>query len=278
MAKRACSSTEPLSEPNEVARDALRMLPAMWILFSLQMSITSKLHENNNNEAADVETKELILFGNPENCTEIGKGESSVRLNALGTENSMLYAVHETKESGSSSNRDIDIEDCFLRTPHVSLVTLANDCIPLLENTSGRGSSNDYLKYNGLLDLNVDLCKNSSLNRTMVKEENTVAMSFPSSSQNQVPEGLRAGLNSESGFMIHSTDSVKQEKCLKLKSEQDIISKMGDIDNDSFNPVDSRTSQTCRIDLLEEIIEDAKYNKKILFQAMQSIMNLMREV
>ena len=46
-----------------------------------------------------------------------------------------------------------------------------------------------------------------------------------------------------------------------------------DIEDDTFNTVVSRSSQTCRINLLEEIIEDAKNNK-----AIQSIMNLMREV
>ncbi|KAK8291541.1 hypothetical protein V6Z12_D06G066000 [Gossypium hirsutum] len=53
---------------------------------------------------------------------------------------------------------------------------------------------------------------------------------------------------------------------------------MSDVEDETFNTVVSRSSQTCRIDLLEEIIEDAKDNKKILFQTMQSIMNLMKEV
>ncbi|PPE02820.1 hypothetical protein GOBAR_DD00133 [Gossypium barbadense] len=51
------------------------------------------------------------------------------------------------------------------------------------------------------------------------------------------------------------------------------IGEMSDVEDETFNTVVSRSSQTCRIDLLEEIIEDAKDNK-----TMQSIMNLMKEV
>ncbi|XWS46792.1 hypothetical protein CRYUN_Cryun14cG0098600 [Craigia yunnanensis] len=184
-----------------------------------------KFHENNNNEAADIETEELILLGNPENRTEIGKYKPSVSLNALGIENSLLYSDLEIKE--------------------------------------------------------LDLCRNSSLNGTMVGEENAVGLLFPSSSQEQMPEPRRP-------------------KSWSLFSKQDSITDMGDIGDDIFNPDVSRSSQTCRIDLLEEIIEDAKNNNvlfalelfvkfwrlfeyenesyKTLCQAPQSIKNLMREV
>ncbi|CAL0320580.1 unnamed protein product [Lupinus luteus] len=40
----------------------------------------------------------------------------------------------------------------------------------------------------------------------------------------------------------------------------------------------SESSQVCRIDLLEEIIDEAKTNKKTLFSSMESLINLMREV
>ncbi|CAN8237837.1 unnamed protein product [Cochlearia groenlandica] len=46
----------------------------------------------------------------------------------------------------------------------------------------------------------------------------------------------------------------------------------------AFSSVVSRTTQGCNIDHLEQIIEDAKSNKRTLFTVMESIMNLMREV
>ncbi|XP_022727731.1 golgin candidate 5-like [Durio zibethinus] len=282
LGKRACSSTGSLLEPNEVVRDACLTGAASNVdsFEAPNIATTSKFHENNSNEAADIETEELILLGNPENISEIGKDKSSVSLNALGIENSLLYADPEIKESGSlSKDQAIDIKDGFVRTPHVSPITSADDSTSLLVNTGSSGSSNDYLKFDGPVGVNVDFCRNISLNGTMVGEENAVTLLFPSTSQEQMPEGLRAGPCSESGSIIHSTDSEKQERgSLELKSQQDSSSEMGDNEDDTFNSVVSRSSQTCRIDLLEEIIEDAKNNKKTLFQAMQSIMNLMREV
>ncbi|XWS76439.1 hypothetical protein CRYUN_Cryun01aG0176300 [Craigia yunnanensis] len=276
--KRAWSSTEPLLETNEVVRDTCLTGAASNVdsLEAPNAAATSKFHENNNNEAVDSETEELILLGN----AEIRKDKSSFGLNALGIDNSLLYANLEIKESGlSSKDRTIDIEDGFVRTPQVSPVTSVDDSTSLLENTGSSGSSNDEINFDGPVDLNADLCRNSSLNGTMIGEENVVGLLVPSSSQEQMPEGLTAGLPSESGSVIHSTDSEKQERgSVELKSQQDSISEMGDIEDDTFNPVVSRSGQTCRIDLLEEIIEDAKNNKKTLFQAMHSIMNLMREV
>ncbi|XP_048135620.1 uncharacterized protein LOC115756939 isoform X2 [Rhodamnia argentea] len=40
----------------------------------------------------------------------------------------------------------------------------------------------------------------------------------------------------------------------------------------------TRSGQICSVELLEEIIEDAKNNKKTLFSAMESVMNMMKEV
>ncbi|XP_013735423.2 myosin heavy chain, non-muscle isoform X3 [Brassica napus] len=46
----------------------------------------------------------------------------------------------------------------------------------------------------------------------------------------------------------------------------------------AFRSSVSRSTQGCKIDHLEQIIEDAKSNKRTLFIVMESIMNLMREV
>ncbi|KAB2070855.1 hypothetical protein ES319_A08G183400v1 [Gossypium barbadense] len=148
------------------------------------------------------------------------------------------------------------------RTPQVAPFTSADDTAPLLEN----GSSDDKLNFDGPMDFNKDLCRSSSFNGTMVGEENAVSMLVPSYSQEQLPEIF-----------------------VGLKSQKGCIGEMSDVEDETFNTVVSRSSQTCRIDLLEEIIEDAKDNKdelltyeilvqKILCQTMQSIMNLMKEV
>ncbi|TYG83192.1 hypothetical protein ES288_D01G149500v1 [Gossypium darwinii] len=107
---------------------------------------------------------------------------------------------------------------------YVAPFTSADDTAPLLEN----GSSDDKLNFDGPMDFNEDLCRSSSFNGTMVGEENAVSMLVP------------------------------------LKSQQGCIGEMSDVEDETFNTVVSRSSQTCRIDLLEEIIEDAKDNK-VLF-------------
>ncbi|TYH59587.1 hypothetical protein ES332_D08G232400v1 [Gossypium tomentosum] len=233
--KGTSSSTEPLLETGEVVGNTCLTDSSSNVdsLEAQNAATTSKFHDNNNNEAADIETEELILLGN----TEIQKSNSSFSWNASEVDNSLLYANLETKELGSSSqDRTTDIEDGFPRTPQVSPFTSADDTVPLLENDS----SNDKLNFDGPVDLNEDLCRSSSFNGTMVE---------------QLPESF-----------------------VGLKSQQGCIGEMSDVEDETFNPVVSRSSQTCRIDLLEEIIEDAKDNKKILFQTMQSIMNLMKEV
>ncbi|XVF32619.1 hypothetical protein REPUB_Repub17cG0098000 [Reevesia pubescens] len=277
LGKGACSSTEPLLETNEVVKDT-RLTGAASNMDSLEApnaATTSKFLENNNNEAADTETEELILLGN----AEIGKDKSNFSFNALEIKNCLLCENLEIKESGSSSkNQAIDIVDGFVRTPQVSPVTTsADDFTLLLENTGGGGSSNDALNFDGPVDSNADLYRYSSLNGIMAGEENAVTL-MVSSSEELIPESPRAGLHSESDSVTHSTDSEKQGGSVELKPQQDPISEMGDIEDDTFNPVVSRSRQTCRVDLLEEIIEDAKNNKKTLFQAMQSVMNLMKEV
>ncbi|XP_024017349.1 uncharacterized protein LOC112090398 isoform X2 [Morus notabilis] len=57
------------------------------------------------------------------------------------------------------------------------------------------------------------------------------------------------------------------------------VSEMGTIEDDfTRNSVVTQSGQICRIDILDEIIEDAKNNKKILFSAMESVINMMKEV
>ncbi|PON65777.1 Ubiquitin system component Cue [Parasponia andersonii] len=56
------------------------------------------------------------------------------------------------------------------------------------------------------------------------------------------------------------------------------VSEMGSIEDDiSRNSIVSQSNEICRTDILDEIIEDAKNNKKTLFSVMESVMNMMKE-
>ncbi|XP_039043721.1 uncharacterized protein LOC120182980 isoform X1 [Hibiscus syriacus] len=276
--KRACSSTEPLLETSQVVRETC-LTDAASNLDSLEASnapSSSKFHGNNNNEAADIETEELILFGN----AEIQKDKSSLSLNTLEVDNSVLYANLEIRELDSlSQHQTTDIKDAISSTPQVSQFTSANDSTLLFGNAGSSGSSNDKLNFDGPVNLKGDMCRNSSLNGTMAGEENSAGLVAPSYSSEQMPGDLGTDQHFESGSVIHSIHSEKQGKgSVDLKSQQDCFGEMSDIEDDTFNPADSRSSLTCQVGILEDIIEDAKSNKKILFQTMESIMNLMKEV
>ncbi|KAL3725556.1 hypothetical protein ACJRO7_030565 [Eucalyptus globulus] len=57
------------------------------------------------------------------------------------------------------------------------------------------------------------------------------------------------------------------------------LNSTGTVDVDDDPPLDmTRSGQICSVELLEEIIEDAKNNKKTLFSAMESVMDMMKEV
>ncbi|TYJ23103.1 hypothetical protein E1A91_A08G168500v1 [Gossypium mustelinum] len=193
-----------------------------------------------------------------ENCHDHHLDESSTMLGVKNfyerTDQNFFtfpFLLRKKDKCSQMSYQTTDIEDGFSKTPQVAPFTSADDTAPLLEN----GSSDDKLNFDGPMDFNKDLCRSSSFNGTMVGEENAVSMLVPSYSQEQFPEIF-----------------------VGLKSQQGCIGEMSDVEDETFNTVVSRSSQTCRINLLEEIIEDAKDNKKILFQTMQSIMNLMKEV
>ncbi|KAI3979864.1 hypothetical protein MKX01_042518 [Papaver californicum] len=49
------------------------------------------------------------------------------------------------------------------------------------------------------------------------------------------------------------------------------------LENSSSTTIVSKSGQACSIDLLENAIEDAKNNKKTLFAAMETVMNMMKE-
>ncbi|KAG5051839.1 hypothetical protein JHK87_004037 [Glycine soja] len=78
------------------------------------------------------------------------------------------------------------------------------------------------------------------------------------------------------GDALNYKDSLQSELVAGSSSTGDNTS---DVEDDiGAKNAGSQYSQVCRIDLLEEIIDEAKTNKKMLFSSMESLINLMREV
>lgn len=100
-------------------------------------------------------------------------------------------------------------------------------------------------------------------------------------SQEHAPDSLECGhqAESDSGTSIVACEGPDACVSPRPKAKQENSLNEGHVDNEStIDAVVSRSGQVCRIDLLEEVIEDAKNHKKTLFSAMESVMNLMREV
>ncbi|KAH1261525.1 hypothetical protein GmHk_02G004370 [Glycine max] len=78
------------------------------------------------------------------------------------------------------------------------------------------------------------------------------------------------------GDALNYKDSLQSELVAGSSSTGDNTS---DVEDDiGAKNAGSQYSHVCRIDLLEEIIDEAKTNKKMLFSSMESLINLMREV
>ncbi|KAK9281754.1 hypothetical protein L1049_004659 [Liquidambar formosana] len=122
----------------------------------------------------------------------------------------------------------------------------------------------------------------SSLDSNPLEVGNSAAQLVPPSVQEHIPDA------SDFGFQSKIDSSASSPKCEKpetsgssdLDFKQDSsVSDVVDFDDEStLNTLVTRSGQICRIDLLEDIIEDAKNNKKTLFSAMESVINMMREV
>ncbi|RDX84016.1 hypothetical protein CR513_34994, partial [Mucuna pruriens] len=78
------------------------------------------------------------------------------------------------------------------------------------------------------------------------------------------------------GNTLNSEDSLQSELDAGSSSAG---GKTSDVEDDiGGKSAVSQSSQVCKTDMLEEIIDEAKTNKKTLFSSMESLINLMREV
>ncbi|KAE9460516.1 hypothetical protein C3L33_07512, partial [Rhododendron williamsianum] len=110
--------------------------------------------------------------------------------------------------------------------------------------------------------------------------ENAVVQLAPSPVQECIPDAPKGSLQLAVADPLYSDSEKPESSGAYDGSNKDVPS--GDMvdseDESALNTVVTRSGQICRIDLLEDIIEDARNNKKTLFLAMESVISLMREV
>ncbi|GAY40729.1 hypothetical protein CUMW_054240 [Citrus unshiu] len=224
----------------------------------------------------------------------------------LKVENSVAQLVPSSVQERASDvcqYRDVKVESehtpIVMPTPSIHANAVANGSLTAWTDFDGPGATDIGVSNCGISQ-EVGSCLDCPL-----EVENSVAQLVPSSVQehtSNVPESgfqLEVGSSlpssvqqhtsdvSESGFHLEvgsssTTDSGKPDangsSDLMSKQENSVNGKCNIEDDSTITTIVTRSGQICRIDLLEEMIEDAKNNKKNLFKAMESVMNMMREV
>lgn len=231
-----------------------------------------------NNENVDTDGEELILFGKiPEKGAEFGTNENvHVRFDSLnadkdtGNANKFPTSLdQETQQLDSQSeNQGISRNN---GTGHsllqVSVVSSDNTVLTHGTCNANGALNNDSQDSDGSVGLD-----------TVNAATQIVSSAALENTADSLKDCLyvQAGSGQLSSSVSETTDGDASADC---QSKLDSVNEMNNGDNEPhLDVVDTRSSQVCRIDFLEEIIEDAKTNKKTLFQAMQSVMDLMREV
>ncbi|GMH27809.1 hypothetical protein Nepgr_029652 [Nepenthes gracilis] len=135
-------------------------------------------------------------------------------------------------------------------------------------------------------DLNFDdISYASSLTSSIVKDSSADACLGNDKASLCIKEHILAALGSnivpeaQQGVPVSDSDYPESKVCGDSELMKGIcVHDMVDADLSTGNAIITRSDQICRIDLLEEIIEDAKNHKETLITAMDSVIGLMREV
>ncbi|GKU86637.1 hypothetical protein SLEP1_g1137 [Rubroshorea leprosula] len=270
-----------------------RMISAMIAdSVELQASAVSNFpgKDSGNNESADTDGEELILLGkSPGKNAEVGTSKIiQVRFDAKD--------VDEDSENSNQSQVSVNLESQGLgsldktqainntystgQSPLYLSVSSSDESVLILGSGGANCCSNDDPQgLDRSVNLDAVICRKSPLASSILGIE-TVVTQMVSSAQECSLDSPKSDVRVEIGSTNsrnQGDDSVEED----LLSQQDPVNEMGDSGNEpDLDVVDTqfRSSQMCRIDILEEIIEDAKNNKKTLFQVMQSVIDLMRKV
>lgn len=194
-------------------------------------------------------------------CSYIGSGESAsldkdqainvkvgpeLKLSAVSTllidENGVVKGESGSLDKGQDINVEVGPE---LNTPVMST--------PLIyENRVVNGKSDDDASVFGISQL-----EKSCLECSLVAIEKTDAPLAPPSVQEETSDDSESVLQLEIVSNTSSTDCKNPD----ASGSSDFLEKGATEDDLTSNTVDSRSGQLCRIDFLEEIIENARNNK-----------------
>ncbi|XP_019452666.1 PREDICTED: uncharacterized protein LOC109354533 isoform X2 [Lupinus angustifolius] len=216
------------------------------------------------------ETKELNMFSDAENST----GEIS---NNIAQETNNPFR-QEGRENFDQGRVQVDVDGknlissgiCQEMEPVLNFHTVNDNC-----NGIGNQLNEEWLDILGpsANDSDATICDKNHLlekSETLIEAESSDAQAEQGHKPN-ASNSLQSVFDSRPpipvGEKLGDGSFFKQDFC---------TSETSDVEDE--NNALSQSSQVCRIDQLEEIIDEAKTNKKTLFSSMESLINLMREV
>ncbi|XP_056168425.1 uncharacterized protein LOC115679231 isoform X2 [Syzygium oleosum] len=163
--------------------------------------------------------------------------------------------------------------------------TSSSDLVPLTSNfESGRLSSSLHIGSRGssYSDVGVGVGvgeKSSNLETFLSEVENAdveLALLSPKEHSSEAPSWV-SEVDTDAYVNNYADGNVELESSTVAQKLD--LSCTDTVEMDDDLPLNmTRSGQICSVELLEEIIEDAKNNKKTLFSAMESVMDMMKEV
>ncbi|KAJ9696247.1 hypothetical protein PVL29_008469 [Vitis rotundifolia] len=179
-------------------------------------------------------------------------------------------------DSGATNSKDLNLQDTSVKASSVtSNASMHGDGI--ISSLNGQHADSDSFNGPVMCDFDTVTRKKgqeaSGLDGIQVEMIQVVP-------DTDAPERL---LQAEIDSISCITHCEKEESNVSFdhdaKQEDDFdIEMVGDVAEPVLNTIVTQSGHICSTDFLEEMIEDAKNNKKTLFSSMDSVMNIMREV
>ncbi|GLT42588.1 hypothetical protein SLA2020_165790 [Shorea laevis] len=286
------SSVVSMLEKHEKPNTGLMISAMIADSVELQASAVSNFpgKDSGNNESADTDGEELILLGkSPGKSAKFGTSKiihvrfdaKNVDEDSQNSNQSQVSVNLESQELGSLDKNQVINTYSTGQSPLYLSVSSSDESALILGSGGANCCSNDDPQgLDKSVDLDAVICRKSPLASFILGIETVVPQMVSSAQEcslDSPKSDVRVEIGSTNSRNQEGDDSVEED----LLSQQDPVNEMGDSGNEpDLDVVDTqfRSSQLCRIDIVEAIIEDAKNNKKTLFQVMQSVIDLMRKV
>eukprot|EP00262_Sarcandra_glabra_P022103 TRINITY_DN9628_c3_g1_i1.p1 TRINITY_DN9628_c3_g1~~TRINITY_DN9628_c3_g1_i1.p1 ORF type:complete len:604 (+),score=151.82 TRINITY_DN9628_c3_g1_i1:111-1922(+) len=221
-------------------------------------------------------------------CVDEAEAGSSVSSVHGGNYHDQLRAYTEIEEMNpSTKNQEVNLIVGFHQSPHASSSMTHEDAGVNDHCRDAQCSDIQSLKKVLAYDSVSATCRGNNqsdlcLGANSFKEESLpLTVHIPSPIHEEEPDSMEnAGSRNDSTNFVSECEEPGSRGSLQNGSEKlTFDTELVDVENNSqLTTITTRSGQIVSIDLLEDIIRDAKDNKKTLLLAMELVLTMMREV